>query len=63
MVNRFIITLEIGAELIFTVSAAVHHLRFDRDGRFVYVQMYLFCSYDLSSMPWGFGNHLVATRC
>jgi hypothetical protein len=32
------------------ISAVVHHLRWDRDGGFVYVQMYLFCSYNLSSM-------------
>jgi hypothetical protein len=63
MVNRFIISLEIGAELILIVSVVVHHLSWDRDGGFVYVQMYLFCSYDLSSMLWGSGNHLVATRC
>jgi hypothetical protein len=37
MVNRFIISLEIGAELIFMVSASVHHLRLDRDGGFAYV--------------------------
>jgi hypothetical protein len=49
MVNCFIISLEIGAELIIIVSVAVHHSRWDRDGVFVYVRMYLFCSYDLSS--------------
>jgi hypothetical protein len=42
MVNRFIISLEIGAELIFIVSVVVHYLRWDRDGEFVYVRMYLF---------------------
>jgi hypothetical protein len=45
------------------VYAAVYHLSFDCDGGFVYVQMYLFCSYDLPSMLRGSGNHLVATRC
>jgi hypothetical protein len=45
MVNRFIISLEIGAELIFIVSAVVHHLRWDHGDGFVYVRMYLFCCY------------------
>jgi hypothetical protein len=47
MVHHFIISIEICAEFIFIVSAIVHHSRWDRDGKFVYVQMYLFCSYDL----------------
>jgi hypothetical protein len=63
MVNHFIISIEIGAEIIIIVSIVVHHSRWDRDGGFVYLQMYLFCFYDLSSMLQGSENHFVATRC
>jgi hypothetical protein len=45
MVNCFIISIEIGVELILIISAVVHHSRWDHDGGFVYVRMYLFCSY------------------
>jgi hypothetical protein len=36
MVNRFIISIEIGAEIIFIVSVVVHR-RWDHDGGFVYM--------------------------
>jgi hypothetical protein len=63
MVNRFIISIEIGVELILIVSTLVHHSRWDCDGGFVYGRIYLFHSYDLSSMLRGSGNHFVAIRC
>jgi hypothetical protein len=52
MVNRFIISTEIGVDFfIFTIFLVVHHSRWDRDGWFwECASCILLCSYVLSSM-------------